>query len=209
MKKTPRHSHKLWRSSILSSPDLGPPSVSATSHKLGFCEDERFIIQLKQPWNNSCFKVPGVPSKYHSWILRFCLLGVLGKHIPKNICSPPYINGGAEKMVDLYVESNPYLKKNHPSSNSHEVMKPSYHQALFVGPFPTDDFFEVPTKHTPSSGFFSPTSSSKMSLAGSWHVVLFKWFLSNEPRKNPPTFHSTGWFIGIIIMICYNPYIPG
>ena len=101
------------------------------------------------------------------------------------------------------------FKKNHPSSNSHEVMKPSYHQALFVGPFPTDDFFEVPTKHTPSSGFFSPTSSSKMSLAGSWHVVLFKWFLSNEPRKNPPTFHSTGWFIGIIIMICYNPYIPG
>ncbi len=26
-----------------------------------------------------------------------------------------------------------------------------------------------------------------------------------EPRKNPPTFHYTGWLIGILIMVHYNP----
>ena len=28
-------------------------------------------------------------------------------------------------------------------------------------------------------------------------------------EKNPPTFHYTGWLIGILIMVYYNPYIPG
>ena len=31
--------------------------------------------------------------------------------------------------------------------------------------------------------------------------------LSHE--KNPPTFHYTGWLIGILIMVYYNPYITG
>ena len=31
----------------------------------------------------------------------------------------------------------------------------------------------------------------------------------SEPRKNPPTFHYTGWLIGILIMDYYNPYITG
>ena len=31
--------------------------------------------------------------------------------------------------------------------------------------------------------------------------------LSHE--KNPPTFHYTGWLIGILIMAYYNPYITG
>ncbi len=26
-------------------------------------------------------------------------------------------------------------------------------------------------------------------------------------EKNPPTFHSTGWLIGILIMVYYNLYI--
>ena len=30
-----------------------------------------------------------------------------------------------------------------------------------------------------------------------------------EPRKNPPTFHYTGWLIGILIMVYYNLYIQG
>ena len=34
-----------------------------------------------------------------------------------------------------------------------------------------------------------------------------KKHLSHE--KNPPTFHYTGWLIGILIMVYYNPYIPG
>ena len=32
---------------------------------------------------------------------------------------------------------------------------------------------------------------------------------SFEPRKNPPTFHYTGWLIGILIMVYYNPYMTG
>ena len=28
-------------------------------------------------------------------------------------------------------------------------------------------------------------------------------------EKNPPTFHYTGWLIGILIMVYYNPYITG
>ena len=32
-------------------------------------------------------------------------------------------------------------------------------------------------------------------------------YLSHE--KNPPTFHYTGWLIGILIMVYYNPYITG
>ncbi len=31
--------------------------------------------------------------------------------------------------------------------------------------------------------------------------------LSHE--KNPPTFHYTGWLIGILVMVYYNPYITG
>ena len=31
--------------------------------------------------------------------------------------------------------------------------------------------------------------------------------LSHE--KNPPTFHYTGWLIGILLMVYYNPYIIG
>ena len=34
-------------------------------------------------------------------------------------------------------------------------------------------------------------------------------FLTGEPRKNPPTFHYTGWLIGILTMVYYNPYIAG
>ena len=32
-------------------------------------------------------------------------------------------------------------------------------------------------------------------------------YMSHE--KNPPTFHYTGWLIGILIMVYYNPYITG
>ena len=28
-------------------------------------------------------------------------------------------------------------------------------------------------------------------------------------EKKPPTFHYTGWLIGILIMVYYNPYITG
>ena len=28
-------------------------------------------------------------------------------------------------------------------------------------------------------------------------------------EQNPPTFHYTGWLIGILIMVYYNPYITG
>ena len=28
-------------------------------------------------------------------------------------------------------------------------------------------------------------------------------------EKSPPTFHYTGWLIGILILVYYNPYIPG
>ena len=28
-------------------------------------------------------------------------------------------------------------------------------------------------------------------------------------KKKPPTLHYTGWLIGILIMVYYNPYIPG
>jgi len=34
-------------------------------------------------------------------------------------------------------------------------------------------------------------------------------FLKNEPEKNLVTFHYTGWFIGILTMAYYNPYIIG
>ncbi len=35
----------------------------------------------------------------------------------------------------------------------------------------------------------------------------FATHLSHE--KNPLTFHDTGWLIGILIMVYYNPYITG
>ena len=28
-------------------------------------------------------------------------------------------------------------------------------------------------------------------------------------KKDPPTFHYTGWLIGILMMVYYNPYITG
>ena len=34
--------------------------------------------------------------------------------------------------------------------------------------------------------------------------IIFKW-----ATKKPPTFHYTGWLIGILIMAYYKPYITG
>ena len=28
-------------------------------------------------------------------------------------------------------------------------------------------------------------------------------------EKHPPTFHYTGWLVGILMMVYYNPYIIG
>ena len=44
-------------------------------------------------------------------------------------------------------------------------------------------------------------------LKGSVKMRASKRQLSHE--KNPPTFHYTGWLIGILIMVYYNPYITG
>ncbi len=41
---------------------------------------------------------------------------------------------------------------------------------------------------------------------------IFSYFLMDEyvsHEKNPPTFHYTGWLIGILTMVYYNPYIAG
>ncbi len=35
----------------------------------------------------------------------------------------------------------------------------------------------------------------------------FGSFPQMSHEKNPPTFHYTGWLIGILIMAYYNPYI--
>ncbi len=38
-------------------------------------------------------------------------------------------------------------------------------------------------------------------------VVQYKIDVSHE--KKHPTFHYTGWLMGILIMVYYNPYITG
>ena len=38
-------------------------------------------------------------------------------------------------------------------------------------------------------------------------TMIFHCHMSHE--KNPPTFHYTGWLIGILIMVYYNPHIIG
>ena len=42
-------------------------------------------------------------------------------------------------------------------------------------------------------------------------MCLFSYLLefSGEPQKKPPTFHYTGWLIGILLMVYYDPYIIG
>ena len=34
-------------------------------------------------------------------------------------------------------------------------------------------------------------------------------YIQMSHEKNPLTFHYTGWLIGILIMVYYNPYITG
>ena len=41
------------------------------------------------------------------------------------------------------------------------------------------------------------------------HKSSWESFLQVSHEKNPPTFHYTGWLIGILIMAYYNPYITG
>ena len=42
------------------------------------------------------------------------------------------------------------------------------------------------------------------------HIRNYMQSLNNmSHEKNPPTFHYTGWLIGILIMVYYNPYITG
>ena len=41
-----------------------------------------------------------------------------------------------------------------------------------------------------------------------WEVSSSKYRYRVEPqKKKPPTFHYTGWLIGILIVAYYNPYI--
>ena len=43
---------------------------------------------------------------------------------------------------------------------------------------------------------------------GSHHVKVGNHHVQTEPqKKNGLTFHYTGWLIGILIMVHYNPYI--
>ncbi len=46
---------------------------------------------------------------------------------------------------------------------------------------------------------------------GTKGVLSGRLFVSKHMshEKNPPTFHYTGWLIGILTMVYYNPYIPG
>ena len=42
-------------------------------------------------------------------------------------------------------------------------------------------------------------------------MLTFKnnWGIELSHEKKPPTFHYTGWLIGILIMVYYNPHITG
>ena len=40
------------------------------------------------------------------------------------------------------------------------------------------------------------------------HLFLFPERQGSHEKK-PPTFHYTGWLIGILTMVYYNPYITG
>ena len=39
--------------------------------------------------------------------------------------------------------------------------------------------------------------------------VMTPFGLTSEPRKNLLTFHYTGCFIGVLTLVCYDPYITG
>ena len=41
------------------------------------------------------------------------------------------------------------------------------------------------------------------------HCQVYQNMLQLSHEKNPPTFHYTGWLIGILIMAYYNPYMTG
>ena len=45
--------------------------------------------------------------------------------------------------------------------------------------------------------------------AESWVLGQEKCSTHLSHENNPPTFHYTGWLIGILIMVYYNPYITG
>ena len=66
------------------------------------------------------------------------------------------------------------------------------------------DFFQARRKaRVPSTESFSTTTS----LAS----IVIPWGCQNDVthKKNPSTFHYTGWLIGILIMVYYNPYLSG
>ena len=42
-----------------------------------------------------------------------------------------------------------------------------------------------------------------------WHQLRGGNVDNVSHEKNTPTFHYTGWLIGILIMVYYNPYING
>ena len=46
-------------------------------------------------------------------------------------------------------------------------------------------------------------------LAGNYKDKLISSHIQLSHEKNPPTFHYTGWLIGILILVYYNPYITG
>ena len=66
-------------------------------------------------------------------------------------------------------------------------MKPSYHQDLFVGPFPTEDFFEVPKNTLLPAVFFANQFQQNVFgwiLARCFFQMIFVKWATKKKKKN-------------------------
>ena len=86
------------------------------------------------------------------------------------------------------------------------------------GTFPgcIHQLYPIVVNHSGFAGFTMPKHKSPSQISptsGWWHPSLCQigvWgFLDVSHQKNPPTFQYTGWLIGILILVYYNPHITG
>ena len=53
------------------------------------------------------------------------------------------------------------------------------------------------------------SSTTWMDLNQTRPIITIPYRIHVSHKKKPPTFHYTGCFIGILIMVCYNPHLTG
>ena len=124
-----------------------------------------------------------------------------------------WLIGSKSNQGPLWLEScHIYSKMNsyHKGSISHMYISIYIYTTLVI------TYFNIQPRSTAHGFYFATQDSCKGGYAqpdllkcSRYSKVLMSRYSNWATKKNPLTFHYTGWIIGIFTMVYYNPHITG